>query len=145
MPGSAMRSMLDRGAAGAHRGLPAASVAAFPQRQAVGSGRGVSRRRRACLERVGQQLVGVLLGDPGRRAEASRAAREAGVVVEAHDDDRHVGVAGRQSAGGEQPVVDDDHVGRGPALLARQLLAAAGLRYEDDLRQRAQQSGNGTS
>ena len=42
----------------------------------------------------------------------------------------------------EQAIVDDDHVGRGPAALARQLLSAAGLGHEDDVRQRAQQGGD---
>ena len=66
----------------------------------------------------------MLLGDPGRRAQTLRSACEARVVVEPHDDERQVGIAGAQARGGEQAIVDDDHVGRGAAPLARQLLRA---------------------
>ena len=82
----------------------------------------------------------MLLGDPVRRAEAVRTACEARIVVEPDDDDRHVGVARPEARAAEQTVVDDDHVWLGPAALARQLLEAAGLGHEGDVRQRAQQS-----
>ena len=82
-----------------HRGLPAARLRLSRSvRPSVATPRAAPAPR--VVERVGEQLVGVLLGDPGRRAEALRSACEARVVVEPHDDDRHVGVARAQARGG---------------------------------------------
>ena len=121
MSASAMAPCSTAAARGAS-GTPGWAAAAFPQRQAVAARAPGAAQEARALERVGQQLVGVLLGDPGRRAQALRSACEARVVVEPDDDHRHVGVAGAERRAAEQAVVDDDHVVRGPAALRGELL-----------------------
>ena len=78
--GSAMTPCSTAGGA-VHRGLPAAGCG-FSVASAVAATAVAPAPRRARRARR-EALVGVLFGDPGRRAEAKRAAGVAGVVVEA--------------------------------------------------------------
>ena len=93
-------------------------------------------------QQVGKQLGRALLGDPRSGTEAPGAEGEAGVIVDADDDHRHTGVAGPGAVGSQQPVVDDEHVGRAMPHVACEGIRAPDLGHEHDTGQRSQQLRN---